>query len=110
MRVDFAVYDAFDDAEGAPVASDLKPHPPHFAVPGSLEFDFALRWRELALAHEAERDRLSEVHRQEREVLRQEQVRARARGAGGRPRPRTADARRAPAPCACAGGHLSSRV
>ena len=73
MRVDFAVDEAFDDAEGAPVAPDLKPPPPHFAVPGSLEFDFALRWRELALAHQAERERLSEVHRQEREILRQEQ-------------------------------------
>ena len=40
---------------------------------GSLEFDFALRWRELALAHQAESERLAEVHRQEREVLRREQ-------------------------------------
>jgi len=74
VRVDFAVDDGFDDEEGEPVAAGLEPPPPHFAVPGSLEFDFALRWRELALAHAAERERLDEVHRQEREVLRQEQA------------------------------------
>lgn len=73
VRVDFAVDDEFDDNEGAPVDPNFKPPPPHFAVPGSLEFDFALRWRELSLAHHVERERLDEVHRQEREVLRQEQ-------------------------------------
>ena len=74
LRVDFAVDDAFDDSEGAPVDPNFKPTPAHFAVPGSLEFDFALRWRELSLAHQVERERLGEVHRQEREVLRQEQA------------------------------------
>lgn len=76
VRVEFAVDDAADDTEGEPVGSGMKPPPPHFAVPGSLEFDFALRWRELTLAHTAEAERLDTVHRQEREVLRQEQVRA----------------------------------
>ena len=50
----------------------VKP-PPHFAQPGTLEFDFALRWRELALAHSAEAQKMAELHRQERELLRQEQ-------------------------------------
>jgi len=43
------------------------------AAPGSVDFDFALRWQELSLAHAAEVERLAEVHRQEREILRQEQ-------------------------------------
>jgi non-POU domain-containing octamer-binding protein len=79
VRVEFAVDAQMDDSEGAPVVpskADGRPPdcpPPHFATPGSLEFDFALRWRELALAHAAEKDRLRELHRQEREVLRHEQ-------------------------------------
>ncbi|KAL1519502.1 hypothetical protein AB1Y20_023019 [Prymnesium parvum] len=74
VRVEFAVDDAFDDDEGQPATGRGVATPsPHFAEPGSLEFDFALKWRELQLAHEAERHRLAELHRQEREVLRQEQ-------------------------------------
>ena len=30
----------------------------HFAQAGTLEFDFALRWRELSLAHECEAEAL----------------------------------------------------
>jgi len=76
LRVEFAVDNAPDlDASHQPVPNvrGVDP-PPHFAMPGTLEFDFALRWRELQLAHRAEEERLAEVHRQEREVLRQEQV------------------------------------
>ena len=43
---------------------DVHDPPPHFAQPGSLEFDFALKWRELQLAHKAESDQLAELHRQ----------------------------------------------
>ena len=39
-----------------------------------LPLYFALRWRELSLAHAAEAARLGEVHRQERELLRHEQA------------------------------------
>ena len=71
VRVEFALYDAsIDDDEGAPVAPKLVEPPPLFAQPGTLEFDFALKWRELALAHKAEEERLHELHRQEREILR----------------------------------------
>lgn len=74
VRVEFALDDAVDDNEGQPVVDRSQPEPPpHFAQPGSLEFDFALKWRELSLAHKAEEDRLAELHRQEREVLRLEQ-------------------------------------
>ena len=76
LRVEFAVdpSSSIDDAEGKPVGPSLYEPPPHFAQPATLEFDFALRWRELALAHKAEADRLEELHRQEREILRQEQA------------------------------------
>ena len=47
--------------------------PPHFAQPGTLEFDFALRWRELTLSQKAEAARLAELHGVERETLREEQ-------------------------------------
>ena len=74
VRCEFVTHD--DDDEGAnardPTGQRVHP-PPHFAKPGTLEFDFALRWRELALAHKAETERLDELHRQERELLRQEQ-------------------------------------
>lgn len=76
LRVDFAV-DERAEAQTAhePISEDknIEP-PPHFCAPGTLEFDFALRWRELQLAHKAEEERLAETHRQEREVLRQEQA------------------------------------
>ena len=80
LRAEFAVDTTHDDADGTPVGTGLSGErlcdpPPHFAQPGSLEFEFALKWRELALAHEVERERLREVHRQEREILRQEQKR-----------------------------------
>ena len=65
VRVEFAV-DAFaDDDEGIHPGGNLIEPPPHFAQPGSLEFDFALKWREIGLAHAAEKARLAEVHRQE---------------------------------------------
>lgn len=76
VRVEFAIDDAIDDNEGASVVEDARgvvEPPPHFAQPGTLEFDFALKWRELQLAHKAENDQLAELHRQEREVLRHEQ-------------------------------------
>ena len=76
LRVDFAVDERAEvQAIHEPVSEDknIEP-PPHFCAPGTLEFDFALRWRELQLAHQAEEERLAEAHRQEREVLRQEQV------------------------------------
>lgn len=76
VRVEFALDAALDQEPSGKPISDMKDvdPPPHFASPGTLEFDFALRWRELQLAHKAEEERLAEVHRQEREVLRQEQV------------------------------------
>ena len=79
LRVEFAVDAGYEDEEvwhsghGVDKLINEEP-PPHFAQPGQLEFDFALRWRELSLAHKAETDRLAELHRQEREVLRQEQA------------------------------------
>jgi hypothetical protein len=74
VHVDFALDRQDDAAEGEAVSPDLTVEPPpHFAVPNSLEFDFALKWREIGLAHRAERARLAEVHRQERELLRLEQ-------------------------------------
>ena len=80
LRVEFAIDADGDDKEGDAVGPSLAggkqvAPPPHFAQPGGLEFEFALKWREIALAHEAERERLREVHRQEREILRQEQGR-----------------------------------
>ena len=80
LRVEFAVDGSNDDGDGRSVGPALNGQPlcdppPHFAQPGSLEFEFALKWRELALAHEVECERLREVHRQEREILRQEQKR-----------------------------------
>lgn len=74
IRVEFAVdADERDDREGAPVDPELTTAPAHFATPGHLEFDFALKWRELSLAHRAEMERMAELHRQERELLRLEQ-------------------------------------
>jgi RNA recognition motif-containing protein len=73
VRVEFAVDDGMDDQEGEPVDPSFLLPPPHFAVPGSLEFDFALRWRELSLAHSAEVEKLAELQRQEREIMRREQ-------------------------------------
>lgn len=73
VRVDFAL-DEREDGLGAPVDSSLgSAPPPHFAQPGTLEFDFALKWRELSLAQQAEAERLAELHRTERETLRAEQ-------------------------------------
>ena len=80
LRVEFAVDAEEEDEEVWPEDDpDLRKltadePPPHFAQPGTLEFDFALRWRELALAHKAESERLEEMHRQERELMRQEQA------------------------------------
>ena len=62
VRVEFALDSTIDDNEGEAVAEGLVEPPPHFAQPGSLEFDFALKWRELALAQKAEEARLAEVH------------------------------------------------
>lgn len=74
IRVEFAVdADERDDRDGAPVDPELTTAPAHFATPGHLEFDFALKWRELSLAHRAEMERMAELHRQERELLRLEQ-------------------------------------
>ena len=69
VRVEFALDDELDDKEGETVVTDSRNRdvhdpPPHFAQPGSLEFDFALKWRELQLAHKAESDQLAELHRQ----------------------------------------------
>ena len=77
VHVEFAIDTDVDDEEGRAVTAGFSANaeaepPPHFAQPQSLEFDFALRWRELALAHKAEQDRLAEAHRQERELLRRE--------------------------------------
>jgi len=74
VRVEFAVDPGADGSEGQPVVQGPVEPPPHFAQPGTLEFEFALKWRELALAHRAEDERLQELHRQERELLRQEQA------------------------------------
>jgi len=74
VRCEFVTHD--DDDEGAdardPTGQRVHP-PPHFAKPGTLEFDFALRWRELLLAQRAEAERMADLHRQEREVLYEEQ-------------------------------------
>ena len=73
VRVDFAI-DEVEAELGAPVDPSLAgAPPPHFAQPGTLEFDFALKWREIALAQQAEAARLAELHRTERETLRAEQ-------------------------------------
>ena len=72
LRVEFALHER-DSDEGRPVRDNIDECPPHFAQPGTLEYDFALKWRELQLAHKAEVARLLQVHMQEREVLRQEQ-------------------------------------
>jgi len=74
LRVEFAIDPGHEDNESRPVDPNFYEPPPHFAQPATLEFDFALRWRELALAHKAELERLEELHRQERELLRQEQA------------------------------------
>lgn len=80
VRVEFAVDDEMDDMEGASVTGKREPlPPPHFAVPATLEWDFALKWRELALAHQAETARLQELHRQEREIVRIQQFEEYAR-------------------------------
>lgn len=75
VRVEFALDTTIDEREDSPLTSGLDQPPPHFARPGSLEFDFALKWREITLAHKSEEDRVAEVHRQEREILRLEQER-----------------------------------
>jgi hypothetical protein len=72
LRVEFALHET-DSDEGRPLRDNLDECPPHFAQPGTLEYDFALKWRELQLAHKAEISRLLQMHMQEREVLRQEQ-------------------------------------
>ena len=70
LRADFAVLDySVDDGEGRALDPKLVEPPPHFAQPGTLEFDFALKWRELYVAHRWEECRLEEVHRQEQEIL-----------------------------------------
>lgn len=57
LRAEFALAEHQDST--APVPSELRRvPPPHFAQAGTLEFDFALRWRELGLAHEAEAEAL----------------------------------------------------
>ena len=57
LRAEFALAEHQDST--APMPSELRRvPPPHFAQAGTLEFDFALRWRELGLAHEAETDAL----------------------------------------------------
>uniref|UniRef100_A0A7S2C8J7 RRM domain-containing protein n=1 Tax=Haptolina brevifila TaxID=156173 RepID=A0A7S2C8J7_9EUKA len=74
VRVEFALDLGGDDNEGSPVGQFPAEPPPHFAQPGTLEYEFALKWRELALAHAAEKEQLREVHRQEREILRRDQA------------------------------------
>ena len=72
VHVEFALDEG--GAEGGPVDPSLALQPPpHFAQPGTLEFDFALRWRELTLSQKAEAARLAELHGVERETLREEQ-------------------------------------
>jgi len=71
VRVEFALDASAEAAEIAPINPEEPP--PHFAQPGTLEFDFALKWRELTLAHMAETEQLYELHRQERQILQQEQ-------------------------------------
>eukprot|EP00898_Chlorokybus_atmophyticus_P000380 jgi/Chlat1/1342/Chrsp119S01773 len=42
---------------------------PHFAQPGTLEFEFAVRWTDLAAKHRLEKARLKEAQQQEVEYL-----------------------------------------
>mmetsp|Transcript_58147 Transcript_58147/g.96031 ORF Transcript_58147/g.96031 Transcript_58147/m.96031 type:complete len:138 (+) Transcript_58147:81-494(+) len=71
VRVEFGIDADTEVDEVVPVVSEEPP--PHFAQPGTLEFDFALKWRELALVHLAEKEKLRELQRQERQILWQEQ-------------------------------------
>jgi len=48
--------------------------PPHFAQPSTLEFDFAVKWRELVMTQKAEKERLKQVHQKEQEELYNQQA------------------------------------
>jgi len=48
--------------------------PPHFAQPNTLEFDFAVKWRELVMTQKAEKERLKQVHQKEQEDLYNQQA------------------------------------
>lgn len=63
VHVEFALDEGGADAPPVDPSLALQP-PPHFAQPGTLEFDFALKWRELTLAQKAEEARLADLHRQ----------------------------------------------
>mmetsp|Transcript_42794 Transcript_42794/g.100301 ORF Transcript_42794/g.100301 Transcript_42794/m.100301 type:complete len:282 (-) Transcript_42794:301-1146(-) len=69
VRVEFA---CVSRADVDPIVREEPP--PHFAQQGTLEFDFALKWRELHIAHAAEEEKLHTLHEQERVLLYEEQM------------------------------------
>ena len=64
VRCEFVTHDDDDEANARDPTGQRVHPPPHFAKPGTLEFDFALRWRELLLAQRAEAERMADLHRQ----------------------------------------------
>jgi len=70
VRVDFACASA---NRVDPVV--IEDSTPHFAQQGTLEYDFALKWRELSIAHTSEQEQLHELQDQERLLLHEEQLR-----------------------------------